>query len=87
MLDYPTCSACSSYRSQLYSIQREVMNQKTVILTIGATILLQQPLQILTALKRRPLETPAAGDLLIILVQKVRQLVMVLEEDMVKTSI
>lgn len=28
MLDYPTCSACSSYRSQLYSIQREVMNQK-----------------------------------------------------------
>ena len=28
MLDYPTCSDCSSYRSQLYSIQREVMNQK-----------------------------------------------------------
>lgn len=28
MLDYPTCSDCSSYRSTLYSIQRKVMDKK-----------------------------------------------------------
>lgn len=28
MEDYPTCSACSSYRSRLYSIQRKVMDKQ-----------------------------------------------------------